>query len=136
MLAPDPKPLSEYHARIFADNKAKPLLVESLSDDDLSIIADLEGGRSLAASQIKIFDEVIGELLDDEGTVVIDLGAAQPEQGSVEDYPIPVKCFAGVFWVHPLEEERLGYFDSAEDARRWAEWNWDHVRGQDDELST
>jgi hypothetical protein len=90
--------------------------------DGLAIIVKMKAGESLSDEELGAHD-TIHDLVHNDSIVAYSLEGWS--SACNDTFPINVMQFGSVFWIEAPEFDDIGYFDTLEEAKDAAEFNYE-----------
>jgi hypothetical protein len=116
------KPLESFFPSLAALPSVQTALREEFGEGSSAIIAKLKAGESLSDEELGAHD-TIHDLVHNDS-----VGADSLEGWSSacdDTFAINIMQFEIVFWIEAMEFDDIGYFDTLEDAKAAAEFNYE-----------
>jgi hypothetical protein len=116
------KPLESFFLSLAALPSVQTALREEFGKDGSAIIAKMKAGESLSDEELGAHD-IIHDLVHNNSVVADSL--AGRSRACNDTFPINVMQFGSVFWIEAPEFDDIGYFDTLEEAKDAAEFNYE-----------
>ena len=105
---------------------------EAFEEDDRIALGLAINGKGFSDQALGALD-YLEEIIHSEAKIVTTLFWVATRSIELDPYPIQICAFAGLYWVDPLEDDLIGYFETQDDAEDWAQDNWNHALYKEDD---
>jgi len=116
------RPLESFFPSLAALSCVQTALTEEFGKDASAIIAKMKAGGSLSSEELGAYD-VIYDLVHNDSTVADSLDGWS--SACNDTFSINIMQFGSVFWIAAVEFDNIGYFDTLEEAKGVAEFNYE-----------
>jgi len=115
-------PLESFFPSLAALPSVQTALREESGKDGSAIIAKMEADESLSDEELGVHD-IIHDIVHNNSVVTDSLAGWSSADN--DTFPINVMQFGSVFWIEAPEFDDIGYFDTLEEAKDAAEFNYE-----------
>jgi hypothetical protein len=125
------KPIQEFLPALSKEAAFRKAVIQVLKDASSLALDAFAEGRFPEPISDNFVEDIVDDLFCEKGEVCLTLYApGGPELGP---FPINIMNFAGIFWVSPLEGDKIGFFRTQEEAVSCARGNWDSLTEDEDD---
>jgi hypothetical protein len=116
------RPLESFFPSLAALASVQTALIKEFGKDGSTIITKMKAGESLSYEELRAHN-TIHELVHNDSVVADSLAGWSSACNDI--FSINVMQFGSVFWIEAPEFDDIGYFDTLEQAKGVAEFNYE-----------